>query len=264
MTDRRSASGDAAGAAGTITQDALLGGRVRLAQPARGYRAGVDAVFLAAACPARPGQRVLDLGCGVGAAALCLAARVPGLVLAGVERDATAAALARANAQAAGVAMEVTTADIADLPADLRQARFDHVIANPPYFRRDASVPSGEAYREAAMGEATPLALWLEVAAKRLAPKGWLTLVHRPDRLADILGNLRDLGSVAVQPLAPRAGRPAHLVLVRARKGGRAPLVLHAPLIVHAGAAHARDAEDYTPAIRAVLRDGAALPGFDD
>jgi tRNA1(Val) A37 N6-methylase TrmN6 len=267
MTVGSAANADETGAAGDmptdVTRDALLGGRVRIAQPARGYRAGVDAVYLAAACPARPGERVLDLGCGVGAATLCLAARVPGLVHAGVERDPTAAALARANAAQAGLAMEVTQADIADLPAALRRASFDHVIANPPYFRRDASVPAGEAYREAAMGEATPLAVWLEVAARRLAPKGWLTLVHRPDRLGDILGNLRDLGSVAVQPLAPRAGRRAHLVLLRARKGGRAPLVLHAPLTVHAGAVHEGDAEDYTPALRAVLRDGAALPGFD-
>jgi tRNA1(Val) A37 N6-methylase TrmN6 len=245
-----------------LTRDALLGGRVHLWQPARGYRAGVDPVLLAAACPARPGARVLELGCGAGAAALCLAARVPGLAITGVERDAGMAALARRNAAEAGAAMEVVTADLRALPAPLRQIGFDHVIANPPYFDRAASQASADTRREAALGEETPLADWLDTAARRLAPKGWLTLIHRAERLADVLAGLGRLGSVAVQPLVPRAGKPARLILVRARKGGRAPLMLHDGLVLHAGARHLRDGEDYTPALRAVLRDGAPLPGF--
>lgn len=244
------------------TRDALLGGRVWLTQPATGYRAGVDAVLLAAACPARPGHRVLDLGCGVGAVSLCLAARVPGLRITGVERQPEIADLARANAAGAGADMAVITADLAALPADLRGQSFDQVVANPPYFRRDQSLPSAHPQREAAMGEATPLEVWLNVATRRLAPKGWLTLVQRPERLPEVLAGLSGLGSLAVQPLIPRDGRDAQLIVLRARKGGNAPFRLHAPLVMHAGPHHRSDAEDYTPAIRAVLREGAALPGF--
>lgn len=247
---------------GTLTCDALLGGRVRLWQPARGYRAGTDAVLLAAACPARAGESVLDLGCGVGAAGLCLAARVPGLRLWGVERQPAMADLARRNAAEAGAALEIVTGDLADLPAALRARSFDHVIVNPPYFRRDAAPPGPDPAREAARGEATPLAVWLDVAARRLAPRGWLTLIHRAERLADVLAGLGPLGSVQVLPLLPRAGRDAELVLVRARKGGRAALRLHAGLVLHDGAAHLRDGEDATPALRAVLREAAPLPGL--
>jgi tRNA1(Val) A37 N6-methylase TrmN6 len=243
-----------------LTRDAFLGGRVRLWQPASGYRAGVDAVLLAAACPARSGERVLELGCGVGTASLCLAARVPGLSLVGVERDARAASLARRNAAEAGVALRVAQADLRALPPELRRGSFEHVMLNPPYFRRDASLPSSHGAREAAMGEETPLSDWLAVAARRLVPKGWLTLVHRAERLGDVLAGLGTLGSVSILPLLPREGRPARLVLVRARKDGRAPLTLCAPLVMHSGPAHARDGEDYTPHLAAVLRDGAALP----
>lgn len=249
---------------GATTRDALLGGRVRITQPATGFRAGVDAVLLAAACPARPGDTVLELGCGVGAASLCLSARVSRLTLTGVERHAPTADLARQNAKDAGAAMEVVTSDLAQLPPDLRQRSFDHVIANPPYFRRQASVSSPDAVREAAMGEETPLDVWLNVAARRLKPKGWLTVIHRAERLPDLLAGLQDLGSIALQPLQPRTGRAAQLIVLRARKDGKAPFTLHSPLLIHTGAQHQSDGEDYTPEIRAVLRDGAPLPGFGD
>ncbi|MEL6206116.1 MAG: methyltransferase [Pseudomonadota bacterium] len=247
-----------------VTRDALLGGKVWISQPVRGYRAGVDAVLLASACPARPGESVLELGCGVGAAALCLMARVPGLAVTGVERQVEMAALARTNAAEAEAAFEVVTADLAALPPTLRERSFAHVIFNPPYFDRSASVASPDSAREAAMGEETPLGTWLDVATKRLAPRGWLTLIQRAERLPDILAGLGGLGlgSIAVQPLVPRTGRPSSLVLVRARKDGRAPFTLHAPLVLHAGSHHTSDGEDYTDAVRAVLRDGAALPGF--
>ncbi|WP_116132462.1 tRNA1(Val) (adenine(37)-N6)-methyltransferase [Tropicimonas sp. IMCC34043] len=248
--------------AAALTRDHYLGGRLALWQPAAGYRAGVDAVFLAAACPARPGESVLELGCGAGTAILCLGARVRGLRLAAVERQEEMADLARRNAEDAGLALDLHVGDLADLPAGLRRQAFDHVIANPPYFDRGASLRSGHAAREAAMGEDTPLASWLQVAARRLRPKGWLTLIHRPARLADILAGLGDLGSVQIQPLIPRRGRDANLVLVRARKGGRAQLRLHAAVVLHEGHAHLRDGEDYTAAIRSVLREAAAFPGF--
>lgn len=240
-----------------LTRDAFLGGRVQLYQPRTGYRAGVDPVLLAASVPAQPGQSVLDLGCGVGAAILCLAARVPELCLTGVEVQAQYADLARRNG---GGALEVVTASVNDLPVDLRQRQFDHVITNPPYFDRAASRAAKNAGREAALGESAPLSDWVRAASKRLKPKGYAHFIHRAERLPDIIRALPGgMGSIEVLPLAPRVGRLAELVIIRARKNGRAAFRLHAPLILHEGARHMADADSYVPRIKAVLRDGAAL-----
>ena len=242
------------------TENAYLDGRVMIRQPVRGYRAGVDPVFLAASVPARAGQSVLELGCGVGTASLCLGWRVPDLSIVGVEVQEVYADLARENAKANGQQIQVVTCDLSEMPADLRQRQFDHVIANPPYFDRDASTAASDAGREVAMGEDTPLAEWVDVAARRLAPKGFATFIHRAERLPDLLGAMQGrLGSLQVLPLQPRMGREANLVLVRGRKGGRAAFRLHAPLLLHEGAAHLQDGEDYTKGVRAVLREGDAL-----
>lgn len=237
-----------------LTHDAFLGGRLRLWQPGTGYRAGVDPVLLAASVPARAGQSVLDLGCGVGAAALCLGARVPGLRLVGVERQPEYAALARRNG------LDVIEADLTDLPVALREQSFDHVLANPPYFDRAAGHASHDLGREGAMGIDTPLTAWVETAARRLAPKGYFHMIHRAERLPDVLaGATRRLGSPEVWPICPRVGKPAELMIFRARKTGRAAFRLHAPVILHKGRAHLRDGDDYHSDIKAVLRDGASL-----
>lgn len=244
-----------------LTRDAFLGGRVMAWQPAQGFRAGVDSVMLAAGVPARPGQSVLELGCGAGVAALCLAARVPGLRLTGVELQAGYAALAARNGTEAGIAFEVATADLRALPAPLRRRAFDHVMANPPFFDRRRSREADDPGREVAHGGPTPLADWVNVAARRLGSGGWFTLIQRIERLPEVLGALdHRLGSVTVLPLAGRAGRRADRFVLRARKGGRAPFRLAAPLILHDGPRHLQDGEDYSAIARAVLRDAAALP----
>lgn len=251
-------------AASDLTTDAFLGGRLRITQPGRGYRAGVDPVLLAAAVPARAGERVLELGIGAGVASLCLAVRVPGLTLTGVEVQADYADLARRNATDNAVDLRVITADLAALPADLRHESFDHVMMNPPYYDRATGTGAQDAGRDMALGGATALTVWVDVAARRLRPRGWLTLIQRADRLANVLAALDGrLGSVTVRPLAPRAGRDAHLVLLRARKDGRAPFRLLAPLVMHDGALHLRDAEDYAANFRHILRDGGDLPWPD-
>lgn len=240
-----------------LTYDAFLGGKLHLYQPRQGYRAGVDPVLLAASVQAEAGQSVLELGCGVGAAILCLNARVPGLTLTGVEVLPQNAALAQRNG---GSALEVVTADLAEMPLHVRQRQFDHVLANPPYFDRAASVSSEDLARESAHGEHTPLAKWVKIAGKRLAPKGRAYFIHRIERLPDLIRALpADLGSVEVLPLAQRIGRPAELIILRARKNGRAAFRLLNPFVMHQGAAHGDDADSYVPALRAVLRDGAAL-----
>lgn len=238
---------------GTLTQDAFLGGRVLALQPKDGYRAGVDAVFLAAACPARVGESVLELGCGVGVAALCLAERSSASVT-GVERQPRYADLARRNG------VDVVEADLTQLPAWLRQKQFDHVIMNPPYFDTSRGAQPADEGRAAARGEETPLAHWLDVAARRLRAKGSLTLIHRVERLPDVLASVgKTLGSVEVLPLQPRVGREVSLLLLRARKDGRAPFRLHAPFQIHAAARHEGDHPDYTPAVAGVLQDAHAI-----
>ena len=244
-----------------LTCDAFMSGRIQALQPKKGFRSGVDAVLLAAAVPATAGQRVLELGCGVGVASLCLHARVAGLSLTGVEVQKTYAELARHNATAAGAAMHIYESDLSNLPADLRQMQFDHVLANPPYYAAGSRQFAKDAGRETALGEATPMRKWIEVAAKRLAPKGYATFIQRSDRLADMLGPMAEhLGSLEILPLAPREGRDSHLTILRGRKDGRAPLRLHPPLIMHDGAVHLRDAEDYQTWAVNVLRNGHALP----
>ncbi|WP_037316658.1 tRNA1(Val) (adenine(37)-N6)-methyltransferase [Ruegeria halocynthiae] len=243
-----------------LTRNDFLGGRVRLWQPRAGYRAGVDPVLLAAAVPAATGHTVLELGCGAGAAILCLQARVPGTQAVGVEVQAAYADLARRNAAENAAPLEVVEADLSALPAQLKQRQFDHVIANPPYYRAGAHSPATDHGRRLAQGEDTPLDRWFDTAAKRLAPRGYLHMIQKADRLPDMLSACAGrVGSVEVLPLSPRVGRKAELVILRARKDGRAGFQLHAPLIMHAGDRHEKDGDSYTTQLSGVLRDGAAI-----
>ena len=241
-----------------LTDDAFLSGRLQLWQPAKGYRAATDPVLLAAACPATAGQSVLDLGCGVGTAALCLGARVPGLTLWGLEVQEAYADLARRNAERNGMALQVVTGDLTQLPVDLRHS-FDHVIANPPYYPRGGT-PSPVPGRDLALRAEVGLATWVAAATRRLHPGGMLTLICGADGLPEVLSALSPkMGSVVALPLAPREGRAALRIILRARKGGRGAFQLLAPFVIHRGATHDGDRESYTDAVNAVLRDGQAL-----
>jgi tRNA1(Val) A37 N6-methylase TrmN6 len=241
-----------------LSRDAFLCGRLHLWQPKKGYRAATDPVILAAACPARAGERVLDLGCGAGAASLCLAARVPGVQLAGLELQPAYATLARRNAAENRVEMQVECGDLAQMPVALRRD-FDHVIANPPYYPAGGT-PSPNAARATALQVDTPLGDWVQAAARRLAPGGWLTLICGADGLPAVLAAMgTKMGSASVLPLQPREGRAALRIVLRARKGGKGAFQLLAPLVLHQGLAHDGDRENYTPRASAVLRGGESL-----
>lgn len=239
------------------TEDLLLGGRVRLRQPRDGYRAAIDPVLLAAAVPAAPGERVLDLGCGAGAVFLCLLARCPELRMAAVERDPAMAALARANAALNGAAgrVEVVTADLAALPAAWEAGGFDQVVANPPYLPAGRADPSPHPGRAAAgVEQGADVAAWVERGRRCLRHKGRITLVHRADRMGDLLAALdRGFGGIVVFPLWPKAGRDAGRVIVTARKGVRTPLRLAAGLVLH------DEAGGYTREADAALRGAGPL-----
>ncbi|EAR50352.1 N-6 Adenine-specific DNA methylase [Oceanicola granulosus HTCC2516] len=246
--------------ASDTTRDAFLGGRLTVAQPKVGYRAGIDPVLLAAAVPARAGETALELGCGVGVAALCLARRAPGVRVTGVELQPAYAALARANADANDLPLEVVEADLRALPPGVRSRSFDHVLMNPPYFAPGAGTGSADPGRDTALRGETAMADWLDVAIRRLAPRGRLTLIQRIERLPEILSGCDGrVGSLVVAPLAARRGRAPHLFLLQARKGGRTPFRLTDPIRLHAAPRHERDGDDYLPEISAIVRDAAGL-----
>jgi tRNA1(Val) A37 N6-methylase TrmN6 len=243
------------------TFDTFLGGRLRILQPRAGFRAGIDAVLLAAAVPARSGQTCLELGCGVGTASLCLSVRVAGLAVAGLELQPDYADLARQNAAANGAPLEVVTGNVARPPQALLARSFDHVFANPPYFSAGSRGLATDAGRETARGEGLPLTLWIDTAVRRLRPGGTLTLIQRPDRLPDLLrGCDSRVGAIEVLPVAPRRNKAAGLLILRAVKGRRTPLVLLPALVMHDGDAHLEDADSYTESIANVLKEGAPLP----
>ncbi len=241
----------------TATRDTLLGGRVVLAQPARGYRAAIDPVLLAAAVEARRGGPVLDLGCGTGAVALCLMRRCPGLGVHGVDADPDAVAAARANAAANGLdGATFGTGDVADGPPPAWHGAFAQVAANPPHSRPGTGRESPHAGRRRADVEGdAPLAAWIAFALACLPRKGTLTVIHRADRMDGLLAALhhQGAGDVVMCPLWPRAGRPARRLLVRARKGVRGGASLAPGLVLHDGG------RKYSGAAEAVLRAMAAL-----
>jgi len=245
---------------GSLRQDAFLGGALQLWQPQKGYRAGIVPVLLAASVRAQEGDSILDLGCGAGAAALCLGSRVPGLRLTGLEVQPEMAELARRNGEEAGLDFDVYGGDVSAPPSALREQSFDHVISNPPYYDRGRGSSAPDTTRETALGEVVAIEQWVKLAAKRLKPKGFLTMIAKADRLEDILPAARNrLGSLEVLPLAARSEQAAELALFRGRKDGRAALVLHAPVVLHQGDTHPGDKEHYTPQISDILRRGAAL-----
>lgn len=246
---------------GALTRDEFLGGRLTLLQPRHGYRAATDPVLLAAIVPARPGDKVLDLGCGVGTAGLCLARRVPGLDLHGLEIQSDYADLARRNAAENDLPMHLHDGDLRSMPKALRMVSFDAVLLNPPYYIADRAAASVDPGRDLANREGTAgLDHWLDAALRRLRPDGVLAIIHRAGRLPEILTGLAGrAGAVDVLPVAPRVGRPAGRVLVRARKGRTTELKLWPPLTAHEGSSHIMDGGRTTIEMNKVLRDMHAL-----
>lgn len=255
--ERRSAPAPGAPQAGPVREDRLLDGRVRLWQPVDGYRAAIDPVLLAAAVPVHEGQHVLDLGCGAGAAALCLLSRQPRARALGLELQPPLAALAAKNARANDVtdAFDVVAGDILHPPLRPGARDFDHVMANPPHLPAGrARLPAGAGRATAHVEGAAKLADWADAALDMVRPRGSVTFVYRADRLDDLLAALSGrAGGIVVMPLWPRAGQDAKRVIVQARRDVRAPTRLASGLVLH------DPSGDFTAAADSVLRHGAAL-----
>ena len=225
---------------GEFTEDAFLGGQLRLRQPKSGHRAGHDAMLLAAATPARSGDRVVDFGAGVGAAGLAVARRVAGVKLVLVEIDPVLAGLARGNAASNAIAADVIVLDAtaaADrfAAAGLSPDSVDVVLMNPPFNDSARHRASPDKAREMAhVAMAATLERWIHAARRILKSGGVLTLIWRADGLAEMLAALgRGFGSLAILPVHGDAKKPAIRVLIRAIKGGRAPTEIHAALMLN-------------------------------
>jgi tRNA1(Val) A37 N6-methylase TrmN6 len=225
---------------GDVTQDAFLGGRLHLRQPKSGHRAGHDAMLLAAATPARPGQRVVDFGAGVGAAGLAVARRVAGIELVLVEIDAGLADLARENAAANAIPAEIIVLDVtsaADVFAasGLTPDSVAVVLMNPPFNDPARHRASPDQARSIAhVATAATLESWVHASRRILKSGGVLSLIWRADGLAEVLAALdRGFGSLAILPVHADAASPAIRVLVRATKGGKAPTQIHAALLLN-------------------------------
>ncbi len=234
------------------SHDLFLDGRVAICQPDKGFRAGLDTVLLAAAVPAREGDEILELGSGAGVASLCLAKRMPGCRVSGIEIDEQLVALAQANARSNALEADVLFAvgDALDLEPGWRR-EFDHVFVNPPFYPAHGTV-SPRPDRARARQDRNRLADWLTASLKRVRPGGTFTAILRADRLAEGLAAAPGKG-IIIFPVWPRAGEQANRIILRVVKNSRAPLALLSGLVVHE-----RDGS-YTLEAGAILRGGALL-----
>lgn len=213
--------------------------------------------MLAAACDASDGARILEAGCGVGAALLAAAARRPGARFTGLERDPAAVALARRNVELNGLSerVEILEGDVAQRFPALGRTPYDGVLANPPFFDDPQALRAPSPARRGAWMADDGLAAWIGFLSKAVREGGTLTLIHRADRLADVLALLAPkAGSIQVRPIHPFADAPAKRVLVRAVKTGKAPLQLLPPLVLHP-----RDGARHTAQVEAILRGRAGV-----
>ena len=260
MRDLATRSAATIAEAAQLSEDAVLGGRLVLRQPRKGHRVGHDAILLAAASAVQPGDCVIELGAGVGAAGLAVGRRVAEASVTLVEIDPALAELARSNAERNGLAgrvrsvcLDVTAQPAAFAAAGLKAGAADHVLMNPPFNAAQNPSPDPARRRAHVAGDDT-LAVWIGATARLLRDGGVVTLIWRADGLRAVLAGLaKDFGAVTVLPVYPKPDAPAIRVLVRAVKGVRSPLTLLPGLVLAAA--------DGKPTAQAdaVLRDGAVL-----
>ena len=248
----------------SVTDDAFLGGALRILQPKDGYRAGVDAVLLAASAPAKAGrrERVLDVGAGVGVVGLAVARRIADATVVLVERDPRLAELARANVERNGLSQRVRVIEadverpLSGQPAIAALAEsFDHVLANPPFHTEGRGTAAADTAKAAAnaMAEGSLIG-WSRFLAAMACPSGRAAVIHKAEALAALLAACEGrFGAIEVLPIHPRRDATAIRVIVRGIKGSRAPLRLLPQLTLHG------DDNGFRPEIERVLREGAGL-----
>lgn len=270
MTETGLSSGRIAGDApaavppSELTEDEFLGGRLNILQPAKGYRAGIDAVLLASSIDlcSRPSATVLDCGAGVGTVGLCVAARCPEAQVILVERQAALVEIARSNIERNGLANRVAicpgdvTVPAAHAGApDLAFESFDHVLANPPFHDEANATAAREPSKQ--MSHTMPagaLEGWVRFAARMTKPAGRFTLIHTASALPELLAAVRArFGALTVTGIHPYANRPAIRVIVSGIKGSRAPVEIRPPLVLH------NEDGTFTTHVSSILREGKDL-----
>lgn len=238
------------------TTDDFLGGAIKLIQPTDGYRVSMDTVMLAASVPAKPGEIVLEGGVGSAGAALCLARRLGGVHVYGIDMQPEMIALARRNIELNKLAdfVSVDQGHITDLGG--KEARFDHVMINPPYLAEGKAIrPPEENKGLAHMDSAASLSDWIKFCIYYVKNRGTVSIVYRADRMDEVIAHLyRRVGDLKIMPLWPRTGMPAKRVIIQGRKGVHGAAKLLPGLALHG------EAERYTKEARHILWDGAALP----
>jgi len=242
-----------------ITQDGFLGGRVSLLQPKNGFRSSMDAVFLAAAIPAQKSQKILELGCGVGAVLMCLGARVSDLQLNGVEIQKNYANLAEKNAKANSKA-NIYCCDIQNLPQELREETFDHVISNPPFYYSNKGTHSKNTGKNISLREKLSLAEWIKISSKRLKQGGVATLLVGAERLPDILSeSTKYFGNIKVKPICSRHNSQANRIIIQMEKGNKGTFSLLPSLVVHKDQVHETNSKDFTEIANNILKNGHSI-----
>jgi len=245
-----------------LTDDAFLGGKLHCLQPAKGYRSGLDAVFLAASIPARPGDITLEAGSGTGIASLCLAATVENLKVVGLEINPHSIELAHQNAVRNGFEKTSTFIE-GDLSRSFKyleqngigQNLYDHVFANPPFFAEEAAQVSPDAGKARANVMGTEgLDRWLKFLTAVVKPHGTITIIHRAEALHALTASFEGrAGGLKIYPLYPKAHMPASRLIVQGIKGSRAQSTLLPGQIMH------QDDGTFSPEVQAILRDGKRL-----
>ena len=233
------------------TLDGFLGGRLSIAQPRRGFRAGHDTVLLAASVPALGGSHVLELGSGAGVASLCLACRIPQVRVTGIEIDPELVALANENAERNGMADRVGF-ECGDAASIGGETTFDHVFFNPPFHPASGEESPNMGRDLATRDAANAIAGWTRSAAALTRAAGTVTAILRADRVDQMIA-AGDGRGVVLFPLFPRSGEAPKRMIVQFQKGNSSPLHLTAGLVLHE-----QDGRN-TDAAEAVLRHGAAL-----
>ena len=243
-----------------MTDDAFLGGRLQILQPEKGYRAGIDAVFLASTILVKEGETVFEAGIGAGVASLCLLARNPLVHVTGIEMSTRYAVLCEQNAKRNnfGNSVRVVHADVKDaMRRDLatmpEHGSFAHAFANPPFFDEGKVTASPSLLKSQAHAFGPDdLEQWIKLLHSMVMMRGSVTLVHRAETLGRLLSFMEPrFGDIRVAPLYARDGNAASRVIVQGIKGSRAPLQLLPGLILH------NEDNSFTADAEAILRDGA-------
>lgn len=237
-----------------ISQDLFLGGQLSILQPITGYRAATDPVLLAAACPAKNSDEVMELGCGVGTASFCVFRRVK-VSLTGLEMQENYANLAIENGLLNKIPIHVEIGDFRKMPKNIKNKNFDQVIINPPYYK--TATPSKNQGRNQSLRITNPLSEWINEGVKRLKPNGWITIINTPENLIEILISLsKGTGDIQIKPLTSSQNKTANRVIIRAKKGSKSITKLYPPLITHVSEGNIKKFSSETEEI---LRRGSPL-----